>query len=587
MSYAERFERRLAAVMAMDVAGYSRLMSLDEEGTFRRLRDKMRQIVLPAIAEAGGRVVKTTGDGALSELPAAAAAVECAARIQRLNEAAEEAQPVEGRIRFRIGISLGEIIVEQDDIFGDGVNIAARLEGIAEVGGISVSEAVATGGAESGFAFLDLGLRHLKNITRPVRVYKVALSGEAASGAVAGAALVQGFGERPAIAVLPFRFDGPPDQEPIADGITEDIISALSRWRSFPVISRNSVFPFKGKNLDPGFIGQQLGARYLADGTLLRRGSQWRATVQLTDVAMGENLLSEHFDSTLDDVFAMQDEVVRALLGAIEPELLRHERERVARTPPQDATAYERLQRGQWHHYRYTPQDNRQARAFFRHALAIDPNYAQAAAALSLALSQAAQSRWETDSTALHEEARAMARLAVQADGRDPQAHFALGVTLYHARLTEQAVQSLQQVIRLNPSHAAGHANLAFTYNYLNRAAEALEEVKLALRLSPHDPRRFIWLPALAGSSYLSADYRSALRAGQEALAINPSYLPIVRYIVASLGQLGQSEGARTVMTLLRKLDGDLAATEAHLRQYFVAPAVEHILDGLRKAGFT
>ncbi len=589
MPDAQRFERRLAAVLMMDVVGYSRLMSLDEEGTYARLRDRMQSIVEPGIAQAGGRIVKKTGDGALVEFPGASAAVRCAADIQRRNEVAAQGQEVERRIRFRIGISLGEVIVEDDDIYGDGVNIAARLESIAEVGGISVSEAAAMSCRDSGFVFLDLGLKHLKNITRPIRVYKVALHGEAAAtGRVAGASLVQGFGDRPAIAVLPFRTESADaDQSHLADGITEDIITALSRWRTFPVIARASVYAFKEKDLELGFIGHQLGARYVAEGTLRRRGSRLRATVHLGDIETADNLLAEQYDYDIADVFEMQDEIVRTVVGAIEPELLRHERERFARAPQQDATAYEYFQRGQWHHYRYTAQDSQQARTFFRDALAIDPDYAQAAAALSITLGVAAHARWETDQKALHEESLIQARQALHADPRDPQTHFALGLALYHNGQNEQAAHELREAIRLNPSHAAAHANLAFAYNYLNRPKEALAAVELAMRLSPHDPRRFIWLPALAGSNYLAGNYMAALRAGQEALTANATYLPVVRYIVAALGQLGQASGANAVMPLLFKLDGNLAATEEHMRHYFVAPAVEHVLDGLRKAGFT
>ncbi len=584
-----RFERRLAAVLMMDVAGYSRLMSVDEEGTYARLRDKLTSFVEPGIAEAGGRIVKRTGDGALVEFPSAADAVRCAVAIQLRNEADEQPRDAERRVRFRIGISLGEVIVENGDIFGDGVNIAARLETTAEVGGISLSEAAAMDSRDGGYAFLDLGLKSLRNIARPIRVYKVALQGETGdSGHVAGTSLVHGFGERPAIAVLPFRTEGgDAEQSHLADGITEDVITALSRWRSFPVISRASVFAFKGKDLEPAFVGQQLGARYLTDSTLRRRGSRLRATVHLTDAETGENLLAEQFDYDISDVFEMQDEIVRTIVGAIEPELLRHERERVMREPMRNPTAYEMLQRGLWHHYRYTPDDNAKARQFFREVLALDPGNSQAAAALSLTLGYAAQARFESDQKTVFQEARELARRAVDADSRSPQARFAFGNTLFHTGMIVQAARELQEATRLNPSHAAAHANLGFVYNYLDRPDEALVAIELAMRLSPHDPRRFIWLPALAGSNYLAGNYTAALSAGHEALAANASYLPVVRYIVAALGRLGRPDGAKAVMPLLLKLDGDLAGTEAHLGGYFVPAAVARITEGLRLAGFT
>ena len=397
--------------------------------------------------------------------------------------------------------------------------------------------------------------------------------------------MVRGFGERPAIAVLPLRTEAG-DDEVLADGMTEDLIGGLSRWRSFPVISRNSVFAFKARDLDLPFVAAQLGARFVVDGPVRRRGSTLRIALELHDVETMDLLLGETYELDLGDADSAQGEIVRAIVGALEPELLRRERDRAARKPERSATAYECLQRGHWHHYRYTQADSLQARALFRQALEIDPNYAQAAAALALTLSHAAYARWETDEAAARREALAAAQLAVRADSRDPQSHFALGYCLNHLRAADDAIERFRETVRLNPSHAAGHANLAFGYNYRNEPDRALPSIELALRLSPHDPRRFLWLPALAGARYLSGDYRGALRAGQEALTINAGYFPVVRYIVAAMGQLGQRGAARSVMPLLRRLDVDRAATEAHLDGYFAPAAIRHIVAGLEQAGF-
>ena len=574
----------------MDIAGYSRLMSLDEESTFSGLRNRMQSIVEPSIADEGGRIVKKTGDGALVEFADAPSAIRCAVKIQQLNEAAAQAQEVEHRIRFRIGISLGEVIVEDGDIYGDGVNIAARLESVAEIGGISVSEAAATASQETGFVFLDLGLKHLKNITRPIRVYKVAMRGEtAAPGHIAGAWLVKGFGEQPAIAVLPFRGDaGDGDHSHLADGITEDIIIALSRWRTFPVIARASVYSFKDKDFDISFIGHQLGARNIVEGTLRRRGARLRATANLTDVETAESLFAENFDRDISDVFEMQDEIVRTIVGAIEPELLRHERERVVRTPLQDPTAYELLQHGQWYHYRYTRDDNLRAQSHFREALKIAPAYARASAALTLALVHAANVGWAGDARdSYYSDAMLHARAAVQADPRDPLAHYALGTTFQNIGAPEDAIAQLREATRLDPSYAAAHANLSIVYNFINRPDAALPEIELALRLSPHDPRKFQWLPSLAISHYLCGRYRAALAAAQEALSARPDYPVALRYLLATLGQLGRTVEAGAVAPLIRRLDGNLAGTETYIRARFVPAAADAIVDGLRKSGFS
>ncbi len=582
-------ERRISAILALDIAGYTRLMGDDEVGTFRRAQDKLTNVIGPHLERAGGRLFKTTGDGALVEFLEAAASVRAAISIQHENEAIESALPVERRMRLRVGISLGEVIVHGGDLFGDGVNLAARLEGAAEVGGIAVSEAIAQAAEGCGATFLELGLVPLKNVGRPLRVYKVAMAGETAALSLPpGQSLVRGFGERPAIAVLPLQ-PQPAGQssEYLADGFTEELISALARWRSFPVISRNSVFAFKSKTLELPFVAQQLGARYVTEGTMRSLGSRVRTFLQLHDVETMDVLFSESYETDLDNAAAGQDDMVRTIVGAIEPELVRRERDRIESKTQHSSTAYEFLQRGNWHHYRYTPQGSQQARAFFRNALAIDPNYSQAAAALSLTLSHAAQARWEDDPKAARQEALEQARLAIQADARNPHSHFALGIALYHMRAVGDAIGRLQETIRLNPSHAAAHANLAFCLNYQNRPQEALAEVSLALRLSPHDPRRFLWLPALAGAHYLSGDYRAALRAGQEALAANSNYLPVARYVVAAFGQIGETAAAAAAMPLLRRLDTDLAAAEAHLGEYFVPAATAHIVEGLTRAGFT
>ena len=291
----QRLERRLAAVLAIDTAGYSRMMEADVEGTHRRVTGLMLGIVEPAIAAGGGRIVKKTGDGALVEFPSVSEALRAALTIQREAIAAEAGQEADRQIRFRIGINLGDVIVEPDDIYGDGVNIAARLEGLAQPGDVILSELAMQTVDRAGYAFVDLGVQRLKNISRPVRTFRVLIS-EGASGRMApdagGDSLAPVFGTRPAIAVLPFRYSGSDaaEQEHFADGVTEDIISALSHWRFFPVIARGSMFTFKGRDVDPVLVGQQVGARYILEGSLRRQGDRGRAGIGLVDADTPGNL---------------------------------------------------------------------------------------------------------------------------------------------------------------------------------------------------------------------------------------------------------------------------------------------------------
>jgi len=584
---------RLVAVVYADMVGYSRLIAIDDVGTIARLRTLRQELIDPALEEHGGTIVQTGGDSLLIVFDSINGAVRAAIKVQTAVPGYDADQPPDRHIRFRVGINIGDAIAVDTDLHGDAINITARLQAACPPGGICVTRAVRDHAQDRlDLVFEGLGVLQLKNIPRPVEAYVLRLdqtaerAGLGTSTAVSRVRFPE-FGGQPAIAVLPFQNHAAED-DPFADGLTEDVIAALSRWRDFPVISRASVFAFKGKEIDLNQVGRQLGARYVTEGTLRRRGDRVRVTAQLADVVTGENLFTEHYDHDVTHLLEMQDEIVHTIVGSIEPELLRHERERVIRAHAHNPSAYELLQRGQWHHYRYTAPDNLQARAFFRNALAIDPDYGRAAAALSIALTHAVQASWESDPAAANEEARALARQAVKTDPRDPQAHLALGAALYRVGRTEEAVASLQAAIRLNPSYAPAHANLAFAYNYLNRPNDAQAAAELALRLSPHDPRRFVWLPALAASHYLARRYTAALRVGHEALAVNPNYLPVARYIVAALGQLGQREAAKGIMPLLRNLDGDLAGTEAHLLQYYVIPAaVAHVVEGLRKAGYS
>ena len=580
-------DTRYAAVLAVDVAGYTRLMELDEAGTFARVRATMDGIVGPEVAATGGHVVKYTGDGALVEWPGIPAAVEAALRIQARNEDQEQAVRPDLRARFRMGLNACDVIAADNDIFGEGVNLAVRLEGIAGVGEVYASAAVvAAGGAPC--TFVDLGERRLKNVARPVRVFRAARPGDdrAGSGSLPGAPErpIQGFGDRPAIAVLPFKEDAA-ERGHFAEGVTEGMISALARWQSFPVISRNSVFALGTADLDLRMVGQQLGVRYVVEGSLRRAAGRLRTVVALIDVDTDATLLSETYDSDVGDVLVMQDSIVRDIVGRIEPALLRRERERVATARPVDPNAYELVQLGLWHHYKYDRAGNATARDVLERALVLDPGNVQAMVTLAVVLTHAALVGWTPDREAATHRAMDLAREATAAAPSDPATWFILGTVSQNAARAEEAAMHLQKAIGLNPSHAAAHANLGFVYCFLDRPDEALPMFELAARLSPNDPRRFIWTPGLAASHYLAGRYRAALAAAHEALQLNPRHPVALRYLVAALGAMDRKAEAAPALALLNQIDGGLAGSAAHFRRLYSEPAVARLVDGLRRAG--
>src|SRR5438270_5783222 len=380
-----RVRRRLAAVL---VAGYSPLFPGDEADGLAGLRAFVTEVIEPRIAQFGGQMINWTGERALVEFDSVVEATRYAALLRDCAAQKNETLPPEQRIALRIGINLGDIVLESGDIFGDGVNIAARLEALAEPGSIYVSENVRDQIAgKVDFDFIDLGPKALKNIARPIRVYQMGGKKSEVSGPGAAIASPPGFDDRRAIAVLPFaNFSDDPEQEYFADGITEDIITLLAGWRAFPVIARNSTFAYKGKTVDIKKVGEELGVRYVLEGSVRKSGRRVRVTAQLIRADTNHHIMAERYDRDLTDLFGLQDEIAHTIAGAIEPEILKFERERIADRPPQSEDAYELYQHGMWHHYRHSKEDNLEAQAFFRRALAIDSDYPQAIAAAAIAV---------------------------------------------------------------------------------------------------------------------------------------------------------------------------------------------------------
>ena len=348
----ERVERRLTAILAADVAGYSRLMGVDEEGTLAALKMLRREVADPKIKEHRGRIVQTTGDGLLSEFASVVDAVRCAVEVQREITARNTGVPNERRIDFRIGINLGDIIIDENDIFGDGVNVAARLEALAEPGGICVSRVVRDQVRDKlAISFEDMGEQQVKNIARPVRAYRTLLAESARAPPILPKTVAPPpLPDRPSIAVLPFNnVTGDPEQEYFVDGITEDIITALSKWRWFLVIARNSTFAYKGKSVDLKQVGGDLGVRYVLEGSMRKAGQRVRITCQLIDATTGTHLWAERYDRDLTDIFAVQDDITSRVVAAIEPALSRAESQRGTAKRPEHMGAWDYCQRGFWH----------------------------------------------------------------------------------------------------------------------------------------------------------------------------------------------------------------------------------------------
>jgi adenylate cyclase len=581
-----RVRRRLAAIL---VAGYSPLFPGDEADGLAGLRALVTDVIEPRIAEFGGQMINWTGERALVEFDSVVEATRYAALLRDCAAQKNEMLRPEQRIALRIGINLGDIVVESGDIFGDGVNIAARLEALAEPGSIYVSENVRDQIAgKVDFDFIDLGPKALKNITRPVRVYQMGgKKSEAGNPSTAVASPLE-FDDRRAVAVLPFaNFSDDPEQEYFADGITEDIIALLAGWRAFPVIARHSTFTYKGKTVDIKKVGVELGVRYVLEGSVRKSGRRVRVTAQLIRADTGHHLFAEKYDRDLTDLFELQDEIVTAIAGAIEPELLKFERDRIADQPQQNEHAYEFYQRGMWHHYRHNKADNIEAQVYFRRALGTDAQYPQATAALAIAVCNAGYLGWAEHAERNYEEAYELAQGAVALDARYPNARFALGLACMYMHRSDRAMAEMRQAIELNPSFAAAHAILGHMLTYIGRPEETIPLVEKAIRLSPSDPRLFIWLPALAAAHYQLRHYDQAVEIGRRSWSLNRNWPVGLRYVVAGLAQLGRSDEARIALDGLKALDTDLASFERVARRLFQEAApVDHILDGLRKAGF-
>jgi adenylate cyclase len=580
--------RRLAAIFAADVAGYSRLMRADEEGTFERLKAHRRELVDGKIAEHRGRLVKTTGDGLLVEFASVVDAVRCAVDIQRDMAARNSELPADRRIDFRIGINLSDVIVDGDDILGDGVNIAARLEALADPGGACVSFGTYEEARDRvDVAFEDMGEQQVKNIARPVRAYRVLLAGEASAVARSPALPLP---DKPSIAVLAFdNMSDDPEQEFFADGIAEDIITTLAKSRALFVIGRNSSFAYKHKQAPLPEISRALGVRYVLEGSVRKAGDRVRVTAQLIEAESGVHLWAERYDRDLADIFAVQDEITDHVSAAIQPALERQERERAVRRPPDSLDAWQSYHRGMWHFAKFDAGETETARHFFRRALELDGQFAPAAAALA--------STYLNELTLFRPERRAinlplaldLAALAVTIDPTDAAGYAALARALWIAGRHEESLAKADLAAALEPNSPAAQGAVGGARLWGGYPREAIAPLQAAMRLSPLDPLMPLWLHFTARAHYWSEQYDEAITVGSQLCRSFPNFRQPYNTLIAALGQVGRVEEAHAVLADALTRFGDafrflMSLPLEDLRELRPVDR-EHMLDGFRKAG--
>jgi adenylate cyclase len=585
-----RVDRRLAAILAVDIAGYSRLMGANEEGTLRQLKEHRKELIDPKITEHRGRIVKTSGDGMLVEFVSVVDAVRCAVDVQRGMIERNAKLPVESRIQFRVGINVGDIISDDNDIYGDGVNVAARLEALAEPGGICVSRNVHDQVRDKlSFSFEDIGEQVFKNIARSIGVHRVSLAENAPLTVLKSTAAAQkpelASSDRPSLAVLPFaNMSGDPEQEYFADGISEDIITGLSKLRWFFVIARNSSFAYKGKTADVKRAARELGVRYVLEGSVRKSGNRVRITAQLIDAATGNHIWADHYDGNLTDIFALQDEITEKVVAAIEPRLLEAEGIRSQNRSPEDLGAWDMVIQANSLFWRLTKAETETAIETLRRAVQRYPEYAPARSMLAFVLLISGYLGWGLMDPQL-KEAATLAGRAAELDDSDPWAHLALGFVAFVRRRTNVATAEFRRALALNPNFAAAHGYLGWTLAFDGQADQAITHLEEAIRLSPHDPQNAIFNTGLAVAHYLEGRYTDAVEYSRKTLQQRSAFTAGHRIYCASLAQDGQIDEAREALARLKEMHPDLSIAWIERHVPYTPGPMAKFLEGMRKAG--
>jgi TolB-like protein/class 3 adenylate cyclase/Tfp pilus assembly protein PilF len=577
-------ERRLAAILAADVVGYSRLMEQDEAGTLAALKERRANILQPLVAEHRGRIIKVMGDGVLVEFASAVNAVACAIELQKKMAAANDGVADERRIVLRVGINVGDVVVEGGDLYGDGVNIAARLEALADPGRIVVSGTVfnhVRGRVKLGFD--DLGERQLKNIAEPVRIYRLRPDGEAAI-----ARPVLALPDKPSIAVLPFEnMSGDPEQEYFADGMVEEIITALSRVRWLFVIARNSSFAYKGRSVDAKQVGRELGVRYLLEGSVRKAGNRVRITGQLIDAGTGAHLWAERFERGLEDIFDLQDQVTASVVGAIAPKLEQAEIERARRKPTESLDAYDFFLRGTAAFHQWTRGANNEALTLFSKAVELDPNFAAAYAMAARCYAQRKLNGWVTDRAHEIAETARRGRRAAELGRDDAEALCSAGIALaFVVGDLEGGAAYIDRALVLNPNLAWAWLFSGLTKIWLGEPAAAIEDAARAMRLSPHDTQLFAMQSVMAWAHFFLGQYAEATSSAEMVIRQVPDHLPATSVAAAAAALAGNHAAARRAMARLRQIMPDLRISNLEdVTQLRRPEDFARWAEGLRKAG--
>jgi adenylate cyclase len=587
----ERVERRLAAVMAGDVAGYSRLMGRDEELTLAQLKAFRKTLVDPRIAAHRGRIVKTTGDGMLVEFASAVDAARCGIEIQREMAQQNAEVPSELRIEFRIGIHVGDIIIDDNDIFGDGVNIAARLEGIAKPGGVCISDdAQRQIRGKIDVVFDDIGEQTLKNIAEPMRAWHIRLAGETAPAIRSNPFPIQvqalALPDKPSIVVLPFdNMSAEPGQDYLADGIVEAITAALSCIRSFFVIARSSAFTYKGRATNAREIGKELGVAYLLEGSVQKAGNRLRIIVQLIETEAGAHVWSSRFDGAIDEFFDLEDRITEQVAGALQPSIRIAEIERSRRKRPQDLGSYDFTMRAMPHVWAFDKVESARALELLEKALAIDPAYPLALSLAGWCHAQRSVYNWAEDIAGSQAMARSLAERAAEISGDDPVILAVLGAVHTFVRNHGTARVLLERAVALDANAAWAWSRLGWLENYTDQPQKAIGNFERALRLSPIDPMNFNNYVGLGSAHEVAQEYDKAALFYRRALEERPNANWIYRHLASSLSGGGRIEEAKEALAEMLRYYPDLTVSKFKQAMVFSSATLDRVANNLRKLG--